>query len=175
MEHNYRSDYGNVTLRPLKKDDIEFLRKWRNDPQNNKFLSKIPYITQEMQLKWYENYLQNKDEFSFAIEQVEDSKQIVGSLSLHEFCKDSCLLGRVLVGDPEAHGKGVGINASKAALKIAFEQMGMANVKLHVFKDNNIAVNVYKKAGFSVMEEIGTAEGKIEYIMIVRKADFFDK
>ena len=58
MDHKYSASLDNVRLRPLKKEDIEKLRMWRNDPDISRFLSPIPYITENMQEKWFEKYLQ---------------------------------------------------------------------------------------------------------------------
>ena len=166
MEHNYHIDYENVLLRPLGKDDIENLRVWRNDPRNTIYLRKIPYITVDMQMDWYNCYLKNKDELGFAIIEKNVLNRMVGSLSLHEFNGDTCFLGKILIGDVEAHGKKVGLNATKAALKIAFEKLRIKTVKLHVYSDNFVALNVYKKAGFLVVEEYKIGDGKIELTMI---------
>ena len=166
MKHDYQICYENVTLRPLCKDDIENLRVWRNDPKNTRYLSKIPFITKEMQEAWFERYLSNNDEVCFAIVENRVLNRMVGSLSLHDFVEDSCFLGKILIGDVEAHGKKVGVNASIAATKIAFEQLKKKTVKLHVFVDNLVALKVYKYAGFFIVDEHETESGKKEYLMI---------
>ena len=133
MKHSYQIDYENVKLRPLIKDDIENLRIWRNNPKNTLYLSKIPFITEEMQAAWFERYLSNEDELCFAIVESRVLNRMVGSLSLHDFSEDSCFLGKILIGDDEAHGRKVGLNASIAATKIAFERLNMKSVILQVF------------------------------------------
>ncbi len=169
MEHNYHIEYENVMLRPLEKEDIEYLRTWRNDPDNTRFLRKIPYITKEMQTNWYERYLLNLDEMCFAVVERKVLNRLVGSLSLHEFKGKTCFLGKILVGDSYAHGKKVGLNASIAATRIAFEQLNMEVVNLHVFKDNFVALKVYQKAGFIVVDEHTTDDGKYELSMILKR------
>lgn len=165
MEHGYWIDYENVTLRPLNIEDIENLRVWRNEPKNTRYLSKIPFITKEMQAEWFERYLDNKDEICFAIVENQVLKRMVGSLSLHEFARDTCFLGKILIGDVEAHGRKVGVNASIAATKIAFDQLNIHTVNLHVFKNNTIAIKVYKEAGFAVVDEYETDRDSIECLM----------
>lgn len=166
MEHNYQIEYENITLRPLAKGDIENLRIWRNDPKNTLFLRKIPFITRAMQLEWFNKYLQNNDEICFSIVETRQLKRMVGSLSLYQFADDSCFFGKILIGDVDAHGRKVGVNATIAVTKIAFEQMNIKQVKLHVFADNFVAVKVYKNAGFNIVEELNTESGKLEYLMI---------
>ena len=55
LKHNYLIKYKNVVLRALNEDDIEYLRTWRNDNNNSKFLRQIPYITKESQKKRSKN------------------------------------------------------------------------------------------------------------------------
>ncbi len=166
MEHNYRIVYENTTLQPLQRDDIENLRVWRNNPKNTAYLRKIPFITKEMQATWFERYLHDDDEICFSILENRVLNRMVGSLSLHEFDEKSCFLGKILIGDEEAHGRKIGVNASIAATKIAFEQLNIKKINLHVFKENTIALKVYKEAGFVVVDEYETESGRNEYLMI---------
>ena len=85
MDHKYSAGLENVRLRPLRKEDIEKLRIWRNDPDISRFLSPIPYITENMQEKWFEKYLLDPDELIFAIEETDCLNRMVGSLSLYNF------------------------------------------------------------------------------------------
>ena len=40
MNYDYKIIYKNITLRPLKRDDINLLMEWRNNKEENKFLKK---------------------------------------------------------------------------------------------------------------------------------------
>ena len=171
MEHNYSLTYKNVYLRPLQAQDIESLRIWRNNPQNTKYLSKIPPITREMQEAWYKRYLSNKNELCFAIVENEILNRVVGSLSLHDFSLESCFLGHVLIGDENAHGKKVGVNASVAATQIAFNELKLRTVKLYVFPENISAYKVYQQAGFTIADVHEVSNGGKEYTMIKDKED----
>lgn len=171
MRHNYKSYYNNVYLRPLSEQDIELLRNWRNNPDNSVFLSKIPYITEQMQKEWYMRYLDNEDEICLAIVEAKELYRVVGSLTLHGFTNESCELGHILIGDKEAHGKKVGVNASIAASQIAFNEKGFEKVYLHVFSANIAACKVYLQAGFKVTDIHLGSDGREEYTMIKLKGD----
>lgn len=166
MNHSYSAVFDNVELRPLKKEDIEFLRNWRNNSDNAKYLSKLPFITPEMQEKWFESYLLNNDELVFAIIENDKLNRIVGSLSLYNFGEINVEFGKFLIGDIEAHGRNIGYNALTAVKKIVFDQLNKKNIKLHVFKDNIPAVKVYIKAGFKIVSEYTAENSLIEYEMI---------
>lgn len=165
MEHTNEIFYKNVHLRPLMECDIESLRLWRNNPNNTLYLNKISYITPEMQRKWFEDYISNNDEICFAIIENKELNRLVGSLSLYHFETDECLFGKILVGDRNAHGRKIGLNATVGATKIAFEQLKMSRVKLHVYADNLVAYKIYTKVGFRVIEEHDDTLGRKELLM----------
>ena len=169
MKHFHTIRYENIKLRPLEQNDIESLRIWRNAPENTKYLSKIPFITKEMQEEWFRKYLNSDNEICLAIDEEKDLHRFVGNLSLHDFEEDSYFLGHVLIGDKKAHGKEIVVNASIAATKIAFEQLDMNIVKLYVFPENIAAYKVYKKAGFQVVDIHKNAAGREEYTMTLCK------
>ena len=69
-----------------------------------------------------------------------------------------------MIGDEEAHGKKVGLNATKAVLTIAFELLKMKRVCLKCYGDNEKAMNIYKTAGFTIKDKYYN-DGKLEYLM----------
>jgi len=170
MKHCIKMQIENVLIRPLFLEEIESLRSWRNNSENTKYLKQIPYITSEMQLKWYENDLMDQNCMTFAIIETEKLYRIVGSLAIYNFKQDQVEIGKILLGDSEAHGLSVGTNAFKAAVKVAFDVLGKGKVVLHVFSDNIPAVKSYKKAGF-IIEEERVINGKNEYLMSTYKSE----
>lgn len=173
MKHNYSCSFKNVSIRPLSENDIEFLRKWRNDDSNTKYLRKLPYITPEMQRSWFEKYLLNEDEICFAIDETEVLNRIVGSLSLYEFRNSQAEFGKILIGDQEAHGKSIGVNSITALMYIAFVKLRLDKVVLHVYAENKGAVHVYEKVGFSVVN-VNVTDNMDEYSMELSKEKFMN-
>lgn len=169
LKHNYYLENKNIRIRPLNRDDIETLRKWRNDEANTKFLSQIPYITEEMQIKWYENYLMKENEIVFAIDETMQFKRLVGSLSLYDIKDDECYFGKILIGDAETRGCGIGTNATEAVIQIAIEQLRKSRVLLFVYKDNKVAYNLYTNIGFKIIDEHCVDGDMIEYTMEYKK------
>lgn len=168
MRHNYSEKYKNVEIRQINEEDIEYLRKWRNNPDNTVFLRKIPYITYEMQCDWFRSYLMDEKEMAFAIEETAVIHHVVGSLALYNFNNAQAEIGKILVGEPNAHGLNVCVNALFAAMKIAKEKLALRKIFLHVYQDNVPAVKVYKKAGFVLEDEHISDNGLIEYTMSVK-------
>lgn len=169
---NFTLVYNNIKIRPLQISDIEYLREWRNNPANSKYLRNIGYISEEAQRKWFENYIKNEDEMTFAIDEIEELNRIVGSVSLYNFKGNQVTFGKILVGDEDAHGKNVGYNATKAVLDIAFRELSIEEVVLECYADNKTALHIYKKAGFQITGEHLTEENKIEYYLSINKNNF---
>lgn len=172
MDHKYRASLDNVRLRPLKKEDIEKLRIWRNDTDISRFLSPIPYITENMQEKWFEKYLLDPDEIIFAIEEADCLNRMVGSLSLYNFMDNEAEIGKIVVGDEAAHGMGIGKKAFLAAMTLAFERLGISTIKCSVHRENHSARHIYFSIGFRSIGEHGFISGGIEDELQIDKSFF---
>lgn len=150
MNHKLWAEYKNVRLRPLEKDDIESLRIWRNEPKNTEYLTKIPYITQEKQLKWYEEYIQDQDYLVFAIDEIKEYHRMVGSIALYNIRDTSCEYGRFMIGDPEVKGKKVGLNSLLLCIHIAFKELCVQKCVASVHEENAAARKTDERAGFLI-------------------------
>ena len=171
MNHTYEYSYENVTLRPLRRGDIESLRVWRNRRENTRYLQDVPYITEEMQQAWFLSRLSAEDELYFAIVETRDLRRLVGSLALYHLRAREAEFGKILIGDDMAHGKRAGRNATIAALGIAFRLLGLETVKLKVYEENRAAVKVYSQAGFRVVETRRDSGGRNKLFMEARRKD----
>jgi RimJ/RimL family protein N-acetyltransferase len=70
-------------------------------------------------------------------------------------------LGRVLVA-PAARGRGLGAATVRAALRVAFDELGMHRVGLGVFTHNTAAIRLYERLGFvreGVLREVVCVNG----------------
>ena len=151
MIHNYRIIEQNILLRSLEIDDLEIVRKWRNKDEIRKWFINDNLISSEKQLLWYEKYKNKKNELMFIIEEKNELKMSVGAISLYNinYKKAYCELGRLMIGENEARGKGIGLIASKALCNFGFIRLNLEIIYLKVFFDNIIAINIYKKIGFN--------------------------
>jgi RimJ/RimL family protein N-acetyltransferase len=111
----------------------------------------IPYLnTLEDERKWVEGLSASKDNYSFAIETLEDGKYI-GGCGLNSIdWKNSVAVVGIFIGDKNYWGKGYGTDAMEVLLKFIFGQMNIHKVKLNVFSYNERAIKSYKKCGFKV-------------------------
>lgn len=150
---------GPISLRALRRDDLPILYGWYQDPQTVRSLGgPFRYRSEPEAIDYMGRWLVSSDtEVRLAIEHGPE-RRLVGMVSLQDI--DS--LNRtadfhLLLGDPAARGKGLGALATRAMLRHAFADLGLARVALQVLDDNRAARAVYDKAGFVVEGELRQA------------------
>ena len=105
----------------------------------------------EFQLEEYLKDANKENASTFAYSVMDkDTKKLIGHISLARIERNnrSARIGRVLVGDPEAKGKGFCKEMVEQVLKIAFDELNLHRVTLGVFDFNKPAIACYEKAGF---------------------------
>lgn len=145
--------YGEkIKLRAYKREDIPLAYEYLNDSEVKRLLvNKIPYpIILEEEEKWFENLINSKDSYSFAIEDLETGEYLGGcGINQVNWLNRVAVIG-IFIGDKNYWGKGYGTDAVNTLVKFIFEQMNMNKVKLNVFSFNKRAKKCYEKCGFQV-------------------------
>ncbi|RLL41326.1 N-acetyltransferase [Oceanobacillus piezotolerans] len=143
-----------IRLRFFKRSDFQQLIDWIETPE---FLSQwggsmFSFPLTEQQL---EEYLKdaNNDHSRFLIYCVveEETGSVIGHISLGNIDRNnkSARVGKVLVGDKNVRGKGIGLQMMNEILKVAFDELKLHRVSLGVFDFNTSAITCYEKAGFT--------------------------
>lgn len=145
--------YGDkVKLRAYKKEDIKLAYEYLNDSELKRLLeSEIPYpIILEQEEKWFQDLVNSKDIYNFAIEDLETGKYIGGcGINNINWLSRRATIG-IFIGDKNYWGKGYGTDAIKVLNKFIFEQMNINKIKLNVFSFNERAKKCYERCGFKV-------------------------
>jgi len=175
MKHTLSCKFKNIRLRPLKQEDCEFLRMWRNNSDNSKYLRKIDYITPEMQLKWFSQNMLDDEVYTFAIEETETYSQIVGSISLYNFKHNTAEYGRIMVGEKKVQGKGVGFLALLMCIHIGFAKLGLEAIVASVHENNKPARKMNEKIGFEIIGKHPFDGLNDELEIIIKKDEFYKK
>lgn len=162
MEHSYGAEYQNIRLRPLEEKDIENLRIWRNDTEASRFLRPIGPVSPRMQKNWFEGCQKDPSQIIFAIEETEKLNRLVGSVALYDFDENSAELGKIQIGDPEAHGRGIGRISFAMAAWIGFQKLGVKKITASVHRENLPAYKNDMRIGFRVVGSHEAAVGGVE-------------
>jgi N-acetylneuraminate synthase len=142
---------GEVTLRPLAAGDADRVVAWRARPEvADQLFSDAP--TREAHDRWFAQLERRTDRLELAILERERPVGTIG-LSNLDF---GALTGEygILVGEPDARGRGVARAASRALLDWAFGALGLERVRLELFADNPPARRLYDGLGFTLESEL---------------------
>lgn len=153
MNHEYQSTYKRVILKPLSLADAEKMRQIRNQNRTRFFDAKE--ISAESQQKWYNHYIAAKNDYMFSV-YLKDPDVWVGAVGIYhvDLQEKSAEFGRLLIHSENI--RGLGLDATLAACKFAFEQLKIKKIYLEVYANNISAIRTYERAGFQLCENRST-------------------
>ena len=150
---------GELTFRELSRADLPKINAWRNDPQIVMHLgANHLFITEEVDERWYDNYLARRTEFVRLAILEPISKRMIGLVCLvgiHPINRSAEF--SLMVGESDSWSKGYGFKATTEVLKHAFMDLNLHRVHLTVTSENEPARKLYEKAGFLVEGELREA------------------
>jgi len=137
-----------VLLRRMSREDAADVVRMRADPevQAQLFSGRPPTI--EEHLRWLADVEARGDRHEFMIVE-RTSGRSVGTIGLSHIDRVNRRAEYgVLIGEPDARGKGLAAEASRLLLAYAFGTLGLRRVYLHVLARNEDAVRLYRRVGF---------------------------
>jgi RimJ/RimL family protein N-acetyltransferase len=137
-----------VGLGPLRRDLATTYQRWMNELRVTRTLAQTRRpMTFEQELGWLEGALVSGDAV-FTIYEI-DTMRPIGNAGLHDIhsVNGTAEFG-IVIGEPDTWGKGYGTEATRLILGYAFDVLGLYNVRLSVYANNERAVRAYERAGF---------------------------
>lgn len=146
---------GRVRLRLLERSDLPMTLKWRNQCHIRKWFVHPEVILPEQHQEWFKNYLERDNDYVFIIEEIQSFHKPVGQISLYNIAlkEKKAELGRFMIGDGEASGKGLAKLSTQLLLEVAFNRFRLEEVYLKVLRHNLPAISVYQHCGFQLGPE----------------------
>lgn len=95
-----------------------------------------------------------------------DGQEFVGLIQKIRLEDRNLHIGRFFI-TPLKQGQGIGEQSFKDFIRFVFEDAEIDSISLTVFEANQVALHLYQKVGFEIVETIETTERK--YIMKVSK------
>ncbi len=147
-----------VCLRPVEEADLPYTLAWRNQDHIRRWFVHSGVITPAQHRAWFEGYRERDDDFVFVIEETRDLRKPVGQVSLYriDWDRHRAEYGRLLIGEPDAAGRGLAREATDVLLRYAGTTWGIREITLEVFVDNAPAIAIYSGCGFTVQERRGS-------------------
>ena len=139
-----------VRLRPMEPEDRDRFYLWLNDNEVKEFLGSRYYFSKAAEAEWLAERVKKPlsfDNIQFSVDTLEGRH--IGSLGFHEASADDrkATFG-IAIGDKEFWSQGYGSDAITTLLRLAFDEMSLHRVSLHVDERNARAIACYRKCGF---------------------------
>ncbi|MBP1994445.1 GNAT family N-acetyltransferase [Paenibacillus eucommiae] len=140
-----------IILREYRKEDLDSMRFWANDPVITSQLSDVflyPH-TRNSTEAYLNGILEGKsDQKGFVIANKE-TEAYIGQIDLFyiDWKNRSTEMGMV-IGNPELQNKGYGTEAVLLLQKFVFQQLNLNRIQLEVYDYNANAIKCYLKCGF---------------------------
>ena len=130
---------------------------WRNQDGIRQWFLSSDVIAPERHRAWWEQYRERDDDFVFVIEETDQFRRPVGQAALYrvDWTHGRAEFGRLMIGDPEAAGKGLAKLATECLVDAALGPWGLAEVDLEVRNANERAIRIYRDCGFTTLSENG--------------------
>lgn len=137
-----------VCLRPFEWEDAEKYHQWVNDPEILPLVDRVLPVTAAGHRRWYESLVSDPRSVIFAIDAL-SGKQFVGCIWLYgiDYRHRNAEL-RILIGDKQYWGKGIGKEAISILVRFALKQLNLHKLYAYVLATNARALGVFEKAGF---------------------------
>ena len=139
-----------IRLRLLAAEDLPLTLRWRNRDEVRRWFFHADKITSQQHLQWFEQYQERDDDFVFVIEDVRNNYRPVGQVALYHLDREKSIaeFGRLMIGEPDALGKGFARAATVSVLEFGFKQLDLDTIYLDVYSNNKNAISLYRYVGF---------------------------
>ncbi len=139
--------HKDIIIRPVEEQDTELLRIGHNDSSVLNKLTNHLMINQKQQKLWFDKLCGS--ETSFGLSVISPGLGLIGYVRLDNY---DCVNKNICVGGDIFHnyrGKGYGSQMFEACLIYVFNKLNCHRAYLSVLENNQVAMNMYKKYGFS--------------------------
>ncbi len=137
-----------VRLRPIRLDDVDAIMEWINDEEvTRNFAGLSQRITREQELAFLERVMGSDTDRLYAVEDGEG--RYLGNAGVHKIYwpARNGRLGLV-IGRRDAQGKGLGQEALRLLVALAFRELALHKVWIVHFRSNARMAHLCAKLGF---------------------------
>lgn len=152
LDKNLRLHGQRIYLRPLtRKDATREYAGWLNDRGTTRYMESGRKKETVRSLAKYIERFRIRDDTLFLAIVLKEGDRHIGNVKLEpiNWTHRHAVLG-IMIGDPAARGKGMGVEAIRILLRHAFGRLKLHRVALGVTGDNLPGIRCYEKVGFKV-------------------------
>ena len=133
-----------ITLQKFGPPDYSTLINWVDNPE---FLMQFAGPAFSFPLTAVQLDALASDASKHLFKVVDEQEKTIGHAEIH-LTENSCYLARIVIGEPQLRGRGLGKLIVRELLEYAFINLGQPKVELTVFDWNTSAIKCYEKLGF---------------------------
>lgn len=147
------SGYG-VIMSPVKSEQLELLRSWRNSAFIKAQMVSDEAITEQQQQQWFQHIQQRHDQQHFVIHYKNES---IGAANLKSIdglsiADSETLEPGIYIGDDRYRGNILAFAPSLLLLDYCFEDLRKPSLKAKVKTSNEAALNYNRKLGYQEVD-----------------------
>jgi len=136
-----------IRLRPFDDADADPLLEWRNHPEVSRWMYDSHRITPDEHAKWFDRVRVDEPDHRYRVVELDGVASGTSNLTQIDPARQSCTLGGYVA--PASIGRGIGRAALGLALVDAFEALALNRVWIEVIADNERALHLYERIGFT--------------------------
>jgi UDP-4-amino-4,6-dideoxy-N-acetyl-beta-L-altrosamine N-acetyltransferase len=171
-------EFEGICMRPIEEPDLEKMVRLRGIPQIWMNLGTVEMIGMREQKQWFDRLFTNPRARYFVL--CTNDIDFVGIVRMDEidFINRSMRIGGDIL--PEYQGKGYGKRMFQLLKKYCFDYLNMHRIWLLVLKTNDVALSLYRSAGFieeGFQRQAIYRDGNyVDYIMMsLLKSEYFSQ
>lgn len=177
MDHNFYCEHGRVILIPLKKENVEQVRRLRNLPHIREWFNYSEEISEEEQSKWFTRYLSDSTDYMYVAFLKNNPKQFVGTYASYNLDteKRAIEVGRLMVDSQNISERGIGYDVVAAGIKIVFENLPVDTITAEVFADNVRAMRCNLEGGKFRITGKKNVEGREVLLLSITRQQYLNE
>lgn len=134
-------------LKKIKKGDLKYIIKWRNDPRIIKFNTQFFLLNMEHQKKWFNDVTQkNSTNKMFVFRYGSEIVGIGGLIHCDHENKSADIA--IILGESKIRGRGFGTKALQMLIDYGFKKMKLHRIGADIFEYNKISLKLFEKLDF---------------------------
>ena len=136
-----------IELSRIKKEDLELLKKWRNDSKILKFNTQYFLLNMDHQKKWFDEVNDKESRNKMFVFKYRNKAVGVGGL-IHLDKQNKNADVAIILGESKMHGKGLGKKALQLLVDYGFNKMKLHRIGAEIFENNKISLKLFEKLNF---------------------------
>ncbi len=138
-----------IKLKQFNRTDFDQLISWI-DSEELLIQFAGPIFTFPLTTNQLEIYISDKNRFPFKVIKSETGV-VIGHAEIYKSEDRIAKLCRILIGDENRRGQGLGEKIVTQLVEFSFNKLGAEEVELNVYDWNISAINCYQKVGFEII------------------------